>query len=201
MDVHRRHMEEGLTVGWLRCQGAEDLKRFAVAPERPYEIAKIFDPENFPGAPEPTAPMMRMLTIEYASPEQVRGEPITTATDVYSLGVVLYVLLTGRLPYPGTGAAHEIATAICQTEPAKPSSVSPKLRRTLSGDLDTVVIKALQKEPQRRYSSVERFSDDLRRCLEGLPVSARPDKLSYRASRFVRRNKKSAIAAALVLVL
>ncbi len=165
-----------------------------------FGIAKILDPGNFPGTPEPTAPMLRMLTLEFASPEQVRGEAITTATDVYSLGVALYVLLTGQLPYPRKRLAHEMATAICQTEPLKPSGAGGRFQRALKGDLDSVVLKALRKDPRRRYASVEQFSDDLRRCVEGLPVRARPDTPSYRVSKFVRRNRKGVIAAATVLL-
>src|SRR5262249_7462457 len=141
----------------------------------------------------------RPMTPEYASPEQIRGEPITTASDVYSLGVVFYQLLTGRSPYPGdTRSPHELARAVCDSHPGRPSSAvvkvqsvrrgdrveeiaaelisssregSPtKLSRRLKGDLDNIVMMALRKEPLRRYASVEQFAEDIRRHLEALPV-------------------------------
>src|SRR6202035_2699358 len=162
-----------------------------------------------------------------ASPEQIRGEPITTATDVYSLGVVLYQLLTGRSPYPkNTNVPHEFARAICESEPPRPSSVvlrlismegtqpanaaeilssvreasTAKLRRRLAGDLDTIVLRAMHKEPQRRYISVEQFAEDIRKHLNGLPVSARRDSWRYRAGKFTIRHKEGVTATALVLL-
>ena len=191
-----------------------------------FGIAKIFDP-SASAATTIASPM----TPEYASPEQIRGEPITTATDIYSLGVVLYQLLTGRSPYPrNTNVPHEFARIICEWEPERPSTIvlkpstkteppddakqaaearealsglpegSPaKLRRRLSGDLDTIVLRALRKGPQRRYTSVEQFAEDIRRHLDGLPVTARPDSWSYRAEKFVIRHKLAVTATALVL--
>lgn len=169
------------------------------------------------------------MTPAYASPEQVRGEAITTATDVYLLGVVLYELLTGRRPfYFKSGRLDEAVQVICHQEPVRPSTAaiqpveepahdlgtqstcpletisairegSPeKLRRRLTGDLDTIVLKALRKEPHRRYSSVEQFAEDIRRHLEGLPVGARKDTLGYRAEKFVHRNRLAVAAATLV---
>jgi non-specific serine/threonine protein kinase/serine/threonine-protein kinase len=170
------------------------------------------------------------MTPEYASPEQVRGEPITTASDVYTLGVVLYELLTGHRPYPiKNRLPHEIARTIDETAPENPSAVisraktvtggnaaaelsatrakgrlgngrRDKLRRQLAGDLDNIVLMALRKEPQRRYGSVEQFSEDLRRHLEGLPVIARKDTLWYRGTKFVERHKAGVAAAALIVV-
>lgn len=174
-----------------------------------FGIAKILGPS---GGGEATLP--HAMTPEYASPEQIRGEPITTATDVYCLGVVLYRLLAGCSPYPAdTRSQHELARAICETDPDRPSTAvgkqeakggrevsSSKLRRQLRGDLDTIVLKALRKEPQRRYASVEQFSEDIRRHLAGLPVTAAPDSLSYRTSKFVARNKAAVATAALVLL-
>jgi eukaryotic-like serine/threonine-protein kinase len=165
---------------------------------------------------------IRVMTLRYASPEQVKGEAITTASDVYSLGVLLYELLAGRSPYPveKDAPAYELERAIDEQEPERPStalarSAEPSseaiaaargsrpavLERRLSGDLDTIVLKALRKEPPRRYESVARFAADLERHLADLPVSARPDTLRYRAHKFVRRHRPAVTVAAAVVLL
>jgi serine/threonine protein kinase/tetratricopeptide (TPR) repeat protein len=195
-----------------------------------FGIAKITDPEHFPRAMEPTATAMRLMTPEYASPEQIRGEAITTASDVYSLGVLLYYLLTGHLPYRlSTSAPHEMARAICEVDPEKPSTainrveevpgpegalvkLTPervsdtregqpeKLYRRLQGDLDQIVLKAIRKEKDQRYSSAEQFSEDIGRYLEGQPVLARKATLRYRGAKFIKRHKAGVTAAALALI-
>jgi non-specific serine/threonine protein kinase/serine/threonine-protein kinase len=153
------------------------------------------------------------ITPEFASPEQVRGEPITTATDIYSLGVILYELLTGLRPYRLPDRVfQEMARVICEEEPERPSTAVAKhiskqkaesssnvpatasWLRKLKGDLDTIVLMALRKEPERRYSSVERFSEDIAQFLGGLPVHAQPDTWTYRTGKFVRRNRLAVIA-------
>ncbi len=147
-----------------------------------------------------TATAQRAMTLAYASPEQVRGEEITPASDIFSLGVVLYRLLTQTSPYPDaiTGSDFELGKAICDTEPPPPSQGTERmLRRQLSGDLDAVVLMALRKDPKRRYASAEQLSDDLFRHLEGLPVQARRGAWSYRAGRFVLRHR-AVVGAALV---
>ena len=153
---------------------------------------------------------LRLLTPEYASPEQIKGEPVTTASDVYSLGVLLYELLTGERPYKLTKrTTDEITRAICEQEPQKPSTVAKNDGRSklqvpssklLRGDLDNIVLKALRKEPVRRYPSVEQFSEDLRRYLEGLPVRARKDTVGYRTGKFVRRHKIGVAAVAMIVL-
>lgn len=144
-----------------------------------------------------TAAELRLLTPEYASPEQVKGERVTTASDVYSLGVLLHELLTGRRPYRlEKNTTDEQLRAVVDQQAQPPSTV----KRGLAGDLDTIVLKALRKEPERRYASVERLSDDLRRYLEGLPVSARKETLGYLAGKFVRRNRGAVAAAGVVLL-
>jgi non-specific serine/threonine protein kinase/serine/threonine-protein kinase len=165
-----------------------------------FGIAKILQPGEYR---ESILTMigLRMMTPDYASPEQVRGEALTTASDVYSLGVVLYKLLTGNQPYDLPRTSHDISRAITETEPRRPSAVvgkSERWARGLRGDLDNVVLMALRKEPERRYQSVERLSDDIRRHLENLPVLARHDTFGYRATKFVQRNKAATSAAALV---
>ena len=126
-----------------------------------FGIAKLLNPTPALGDSDGKLTGLLALTPEYASPEQVRGQPITTASDVYSLGVVLYRLLTGRLPYrPGTSYSYEIAAQICEHEPARPSAVADRWRRRLRGDLDAIVLKALQKDPEQRYASAEQFSQD-----------------------------------------
>jgi serine/threonine protein kinase/tetratricopeptide (TPR) repeat protein len=195
-----------------------------------FGIAKILQPS---GSAETiaTATGLRLMTPEYASPEQVQGHHVTTVTDVYSLGVVLYELLTGRSPYRfKSRSPQDIARTVSETEPVKPSTIidtieevaagdittpeartpesvsksregSPdRLRRRLRGDLDNIVLMAMRKEPGRRYQSVEQFSEDIRRHLEGLPVLARKDTLSYRSAKFVRRNKVAVAAAAIVFL-
>lgn len=139
----------------------------------------------------------RWLTPAYASPEQIRGERTTTAADIYSLGVVLYELLTGRRPHLATGPEWE--SAVLSTEPAPPSRVGPGAA-ALQGDLDAITLCALRKEPDRRYRSVEAFADDLRRYLEGFPVLARQGTRRYRWSKFVQRNRRSLAAAAAIFV-
>jgi non-specific serine/threonine protein kinase/serine/threonine-protein kinase len=158
-----------------------------------------------------TAPALRAMTPEYASPEQVRGERITTASDVYSLGVLLYELLTGQKPYRlKTRTTEEIARAITDQEPERPSTAiargdgNPKSQipnpKSLSGDLDNIVLMAMRKEPQRRYASAAALAEDIRRHQDGLTVTARPYTFSYRATKFIRRHRAGAVAAALILL-
>ncbi len=172
-----------------------------------FGIAKLLDPATT--TPEMTMTFAPMMTPEYASPEQIRGENMTTATDVYSLGVLLYELLTGIRPYRlKTRNATGIARAIAEQEPIKPSlAVAEEIptskidrRRSLKGDLDNIVLKALRKEPERRYGSVTELSDDIRRYIEGLPVTARKDTLGYRTAKFIARHRIS-VAAAVLMVL
>ena len=155
-----------------------------------FGIAKLLE-RGETDAEDATQTGVRLLTPTYASPEQVRGEPITTASDVYSLGVVLYEMLTGALPYRlPSGSAHDLERVITQEEPARPSvSAPPRLRRELRGDLDTIVLMALRKEPERRYASAGELAEDVRRHLDGIPVRARPDTVGYRTGKFVRRHR------------
>jgi non-specific serine/threonine protein kinase/serine/threonine-protein kinase len=223
-----------------------------------FGIAKILNPSLADAPFEHTATALRMLTPDYASPEQVRGERVTTVSDVYSLGVLLYLLLTGRRPYHfRTGQLEEIARVVCEQNPPRPSaaidsvvsatgsgfetagatgegggdarpaegahdgretgneargatdgapsldelaharsSAPDRLRRSLADDLDNIVLKALRKEPFRRYASVEQFAEDIERHLEGLPVRARADTFTYRSRKFVGRNKAGIAAVA-----
>jgi len=139
--------------------------------------------------------MLRPFTPQYASPEQVRGEPMSTTSDVYSLAVALYQLLTGRSPYTlETGTPEELMEAVKTREPDRPSPA------ILRGDLDFMLLKALRKEPDQRYASVEQFADDIRRHLDGLPVMARKGSWNYIAAKFVRRHRAGVPAAALVLI-
>jgi len=187
-----------------------------------FGIAKILGAS---GSTDTTA--LRPMTPEYASPEQVRGDPISTSTDVYSLGVVLYLLLTGRSPYRiDTPTPERLAQVITQEEPERPSTsvqrtkadlalresrentpeavsetreVSPlRLQKRLRGDLDFILLKALRKEPAQRYSSVEQFSEDIHRHLEEVPVAARKGTWAYKGGKFLRRYKAGVLAGALV---
>jgi serine/threonine-protein kinase len=168
-----------------------------------FGIAKLLATEEDTAGSELTQTGMRLLTPEYAAPEQVRGERVTTATDVYALGVVLYELLTGSLPYgPARPGPVEAARAVCEVEPRAPSLATrdPRRARRLRGDLDTVALKALRKEPARRYASAEALADDVHRHLAGHPVQARRDRLGYVAAKFVRRHRVAVTAATLVAV-
>ena len=194
-----------------------------------FGIARILEGDQVDRG-DPTGLPGRAMTLSYASPEQVRGEPVSTATDVYSLGLILYELLAGRHPYRHeiTGPGQGIAV-ITDTIPRPPSGVAtdptsagdvpgsvdpppealaarrgttpPRLKRALAGDLDTIILMALRKEPERRYASVSDFLADLRNARLKRPVGARPDSLSYRASRFLLRNRVAASMSAVALVL
>jgi serine/threonine protein kinase len=159
-----------------------------------------------------TATQFRMMTPNYASPEQIRGEPVTTASDVYSLGVVLYELLTDSLPYELNGVRlDEMLRIVSEVVPLKPSQATtsrvvtqrenPTRNPQLRGDLDNIILKALRKEPENRYASVEQFSEDIRRYLSGLPVIARAATFKYRAGKLIRRNRVSVALAALLLAI
>ncbi len=157
-----------------------------------FGVAKILTPIDGPEGATRTS--LRALTPEYASPEQVLGGATTTATDVYSLGVVLFELLTGRRPYRvPTGAPEEWAEAALHQEVAR----APEVR----GDLDAILLKALRKSPVERYATVDAFADDLRRHLDGRPVAARRGSLAYRAAKFAGRHRGTLIATALALAL
>jgi serine/threonine-protein kinase len=150
----------------------------------------------------------RPMTLEYVSPEALHGQPLSTASDVYSLGVVLYELLAGCSPYR-YDTRHELRRAITETEPVRPSTARREpgaddarglRRRRLSGDLDTIVLMALRKEPERRYATVDQLAEDLLRHLGGLPVRARPATWSYVAGKFVTRHRWGLLGAAAVLL-
>ena len=160
-----------------------------------FGIAKLLDSAEAAQAATVTQRWQRRLTPDYASPEQFRGESITTASDVYSLGVVLYQLLTGRSPYRLEGRPPAaVERAVCEEPPVRPSAAAaPGHRRRLRGDLDNILLMALRKEPRRRYPSADRLSEDLRRHLEALPVRAREDTFVYRTSKFLRRHKGAAV--------
>ena len=155
-----------------------------------------------------TAPELRAMTPEYASPEQIKGERITTASDIYSLGVLLYELLSGQKPYRlKTRTTDEMARAITDQEPERPStaaattrSATAEIRDTVDRDLDNIVLMAMRKEPLRRYASAAALADDIRRHLEGLPIAARPNTFRYRAGKFVRRHRVGVAAGAVVML-
>lgn len=185
-----------------------------------FGIAKLLEGEGQIAESPLTLEGGRALTPEYAAPEQLKGETVTAATDIYASGVLLYVLLTGYHPAGhGPRTPASLLKAILEAEPPRPSEiVAPtqtneetaaanaerrattpdKLARLLRGDLDTIVAKALKKNPQDRYPSIEAFADDLQRYLRHEPISARPDALAYRAGKFVRRHRSSVIATLLV---
>ncbi len=153
-----------------------------------FGIAKVLSRELSAETLE-TAVGLGPMTPEYASPEQIRGDPIGPASDIYSLGVVLYQLLSGQLPYAIRGSDYgQLRRLICEQEPLKPS---------LPGDLDKVVLKALRKEPERRYASVAQLSEDIERFLQDMPVRAHRENLVYRAAKFLKRNRTAAVAAVL----
>ncbi len=173
-----------------------------------FGIAKLLE-EGEAGA---TRTVTRMMTPEYAAPEQIRGEDVTTVTDVFTLGAILYELLSGERPFRHrSGQLETLERAILEEDPPPPSQAQgpgaalpdggAELRsRRLRGDLDAIVMKALRKEPDRRYPSVEALAGDVRRHLQGLPVGARGDARGYRLGRFLRRHRLAMAASALVLL-
>ncbi len=183
-----------------------------------FGIAKVIDSASPGVATALTHGGGRPMTPAYASPEQVRGEPITTATDVYALGVLLYELLVGRPPYAVQGlSASDLERLVCTQEPVAPSAALERAAgagegnrtastaaagraRRLRGDLDTIVLKALRKEPERRYRSAASLADDIVRHREGRPVEAQPNRLGYRAGKFARRRPGLVAAAAVGLL-
>lgn len=196
-----------------------------------FGIAKVLDSGEAAPAAQRALTIQRCLTPEYASPEQFRGGIITTASDVYSLGVLLYELLTGRRPFSTrSGLMPEWARTICEEEPERPSTAARRSARKsaaheqkdlqavpetggaarngrakkpwrhLAGDLDAIVLMAMRKEPERRYVSVEQFSDDIRRHLEGLPIRARQGTWRYRSAKFARRHRAAVVAAGVMVV-
>ncbi|WP_374566319.1 protein kinase [Ideonella sp.] len=155
-----------------------------------FGIAKLLAAD--PAQAELTAPAQRAMTPQYAAPEQILGRPIGTAADIYSLGVVLYELLTGVLPYqPKRASAASLEDTILSTVPARPSqkAADASTRRLLQGDLDTVLLKALKKDPAERYATVQALADDLQRWLDNRPVAAQADSAWYHARKFVQRNR------------
>ncbi len=199
-----------------------------------FGIAKLLNPDWSLETNEATGTMFRLMTPEYASPEQIRGLTITTASDVYSLGVLLYELLSGMRPYKiESRLPQEVAQVILTQEPIRPSEISnfkfqipnsgtksetnsnqgqqttnerqitnPKSKiqnlKSLKGDLDNIILKALRKEPERRYQSVQELSEDIRRHTVGLPVTATADTIAYRLDKFIKRHRLEVFAGILI---
>lgn len=172
-----------------------------------FGIAKLIETDTDDVVMTLTADSARLMTPRYASPEQVRDEPITTASDIYSLGTILYELLTGAPAHRITSLTPaSLVEAICEREPATPSVAAragdpPTPPHRLAGDLDNILLMALRKEPRERYASVEQFSADLQRFLEYRPVHARPRTVGYRVAKYIRRNFATVIAASIAVVL
>ena len=194
-----------------------------------FGIAKLLNPAFAALTLPVTHAAHRLMTPQYASPEQVRGDPLSTASDIYSLGVILYELIAGHRPYEiSAGSAHEIGELVCEREPPRPSAaagtnervvrddgstvvIAPagvarargttveRLRQTLRGDLDAIVMMALRKEPARRYGSADLFAADVQRYLDGFPVVAHAGTRWYHLRRFLRRRRREATAAAIVV--
>lgn len=195
-----------------------------------FGIAKILDPTLLLENATATAPGLWIMTPEYASPEQLRGEPITTSTDVYSLGLVLYELLAGQRAHRfPSHLPHEVARVILETDPGKPSAAIPrknqvarqvvneavpapelicghraespeKLQHRIAGDLDNVVLKAIRKDPRERYNSADQLSEDIRKHLEHMPILARKSTVAYRCRKYFFRHKIGVCTAALVFL-
>jgi serine/threonine-protein kinase len=184
-----------------------------------FGIAKLLDDDDVLATM--TATGARLFTPDYAAPEQIRGNPITTSTDVYALGVLLYELLAGERPYRlGGRSLGEIERLVCDEDPVPPATAATRpvddgdtsdrgpadpaarrFRHRLRGDLDTICLKALRKEPSQRYASAHEFAVDLERYTEGLPVKARPATRAYRFERFVRRNRIAAAGTTALVLL
>jgi len=195
-----------------------------------FGVAKLLNPSLSSVEVPVTRTMYRLMTPAYAAPEQVRGEPVTTATDVYALGVILYELLSGHPPYRlQHNTPLELEQVICQQEPERPSTKvvrdetvqhvdgstrtisaaavgiargipTDRLCRRLQGDLDNIVLKALRKEPRRRYGSVEQLARDVTRYLDGRPVEARPSTMGYRVKKYLRRHRVAVLGATIVVL-
>jgi eukaryotic-like serine/threonine-protein kinase len=169
-----------------------------------FGISRLLSSGSPSGEEFSTRTLRQWMTPEYAAPEQVKGERATTSTDVYQLGVLLYVLLTGRHPFElERENLHKLEQAILETDPIKPSSSvqSDTLRKTLQGDIDAMILKTLRKEPDERYASVEAMIDDIRRYIAGLPVTARRGSLAYRSKKFIKRQKWTVAAMTTIVLL
>lgn len=201
--VHQHLMVHGDIKGGnvlVTSQGTVKLLDFG--------IAKLLSGDSETPRTESRATTFMALTPEYASPEQVCGEPMTTASDVYSSGVLLYRLLSGELPYRTAGSSSwTLAKAICEADVMPPSATAQRaggnharFAKTLHGDLDNIILKALKKAPEERYTSAEHLAEDLRRYLRGFPVLAHADTTGYRVRKFAQRHKSATVAAALFVI-
>jgi hypothetical protein len=170
-----------------------------------FGIAKLLEPELLPLEVPPTEPHYRPMTPDYASPEQLRGEVLTTATDVFSLGVLLYELLAGKRPFVFRSKdALEWMELVCGKDPVRPSEtpdLNPRDRKALEGDLDEIVMKALSKDPTKRYGSAAQLSEDLDRYLDGEPVLAHRDSVVYRCRKWIGRHRLVLAMASVFCVL